>query len=75
MGLRENIARVRARLDQAARTAERFMFSVRTLKFRMLWSSMTRVLEVFAPVMPSLKAPVILELILRTFRVQWRMRG
>ena len=35
---------------------------------------MTSVLDVLAPVMPSLKAPVIFELSLRTFRFQWRMR-
>lgn len=51
------------------------MVSVSSRKFLMLWSSMTRVLEVLAPVMPSLKAPVILELSLRTLRFQWRMRG
>ena len=33
-----------------------------------LASSRTRVLVVFAPIMPSLKAPVILELVLRTSR-------
>ena len=62
-------------LSRAARTAERFMLPVRSRKPRMLWSSMTRVLVVLAPVMPSLNAPVILELILRTLRFQWRMRG
>ena len=34
------------------------------------WSSMTRVLEVLAPLIPSLNAPVIFELIFRTFRFQ-----
>ncbi len=51
------------------------MEPVRSRNAPISWSSITMVLEVLAPEMPSLKAPVILELIFRTFRFQWRIRG
>ena len=62
-------------LSRAAFTPEVRMVSVSSWKSLMLRSSTTRVLMVLAPVIPSLKAPVILEFCLRTFRFQSRMRG
>ena len=47
---------------------------VRLRKASAVCSSVTSVLVVRAPVMPSLKAPVMREFSLRTFRFQWRMR-
>ena len=54
---------------RAARTERRSMLSVSDLKSCSIRSSMTRVLTVFAPVMPSLKLPVIFELISRISRL------
>ena len=61
-------------MSRAARTPATRMDSVSSRKEAVFWSSMTRVLEVLAPVIPSLKAPVILEFSFRTFRFQWRIR-
>ena len=54
---------------RAVRMEVRFMSSVVSPKSRAILSSMTSVLVVFAPVMPSLKLAVICELISRTRRL------
>ena len=57
-------------MSRAARIPASCMDLVRVRKLSVFWSSMTRVLEVLAPLIPSLNAPVIFELIFRTFRFQ-----
>ena len=54
---------------RAARTEVRRISAVSATKSRSILSSMARVLIVRAPVMPSLKLPVIFELISRTRRL------
>ena len=61
-------------LSRAARMPESCICRVRLRKASAVCSSVTSVLVVRAPVMPSLKAPVMREFSLRTFRFQWRMR-
>ena len=51
-----------------ARTLRRFISPVRPSNSCSTLSSMTSVFVVFAPVMPSLKAPVIFEFCSRTLR-------
>ena len=54
--------------SRALRTLLRSMLPVSAVKWSVILSSMTRVLTVFAPVMPSLKLPVMRELISRISR-------
>ena len=55
-------------LKVAARTEDFFIRVVSSVNSSMFFSSRTRVLVVFAPMMPSLNAPVILEFVFRTSR-------
>lgn len=61
-------------LSRAAPMPASCIWRVRSRKAATVCSSVPRVLVVLAPVMPSLKEPVMREFSFRTFRFQRRMR-
>ena len=61
-------------LSRAAPMPASCIWRVRARKAATVCSSVPRVLVVLAPVMPSLKEPVMREFSFRTFRFQRRMR-
>ena len=60
--------------SRAARMPQSCISFVSARNEAVFCSSMPRVFDVFAPVMPSLNAPVMREFSLRTRRFQCRMR-
>ena len=74
MGVGEILEEWTAWRSQCVKRRVYFQLGKKREKLHLLDVYKRQVLEVLAPVMPSLKAPVIWELIFRTFRFQWRIR-